>query len=67
MGLITNADRYHGQVIKDIRDDYGNSLKDLDMCDAVVIILESGDVIRLKTDWYGQDCYISQFERGEKV
>lgn len=61
MSLITrDKDIFIGKTISEIQSDgFGPGLN---MCDQITIVFTDGSKMILRTDWRGQDCYISEYE-----
>lgn len=62
MILQTDTTQYEGKILSHFETEYGEKLKDLIMCDSLVIVFSDGAKIILKQDWRGQECYFSQKE-----
>ena len=62
MILQRDIKTYVGKIIKEIRAD-SLSGANLVMCDEVVVDFTDGTTIVLRTDWRGNDCYISEYTK----
>jgi hypothetical protein len=48
-----------GKIISEIQaDGFGNGLT---LCEQIAIVFTDGSKVILRTDWRGQDCYISEY------
>jgi len=62
MLLTESMDKYEGKTLSHFEDEWGNQLKDLNMITDLFIVFTDGSKIRLGQDWYGSECYFSQYE-----
>lgn len=59
--LIDDLTQHEGKALSHFEGEHGNKLSHVNMETALFIVFTDGSKIRIETDWYGAECYISQF------
>ena len=62
MNISQKTEEFEGKTIAKIQTDSGGE-DTFYMVEKISIEFTDGTTLHLKTDWRGQDCYISQYEK----